>query len=44
MFLKLLLSVSIILCQIDRFFTLYLNAEYKNYIYDDVALNACILR
>ena len=44
MFFKLLLSVSIILCQIDRFLTLYLNAKYKNYIHDDVALNACILR
>lgn len=41
---RLLLSVSIILCQIDRFLSLYLHAEYNNYFDDCVALNVCILR
>ena len=44
MFFRLLYSVSVILCQIDRFMALYLHAEYNNHFNLDLSLNICILR
>ena len=44
MFFRFLLSVSLILCQIDRFLALYLNAEYNNYFNLGISIKICILR
>ena len=44
MFFRLLYSVSVILCQIDRFMALYLHAEYNNHFNLDLSLKICILR
>ena len=44
MFFKMLSSLEVIICQIDRFMALYLNAEYNNYFDLSLSLKICTWR
>ena len=44
MFFKMLSSIEVIICQIDRFMALYLNAEYNNYFDLSFSLKICTWR
>ena len=44
LFFKLSMSIDLIICQIDRFLALYLNAKYNNFMTAQIALDICLTR